>query len=370
VPARTAPVDRRAVPNNAAALACRRNGDRIAELRSYRCFSLRVPQGVPRRQFRLEHVLARFRSRRGLYLLGAGASAGDVPLDPLKQIVLQYLREAGGFPIQPTKHAPLDLLAIAAGWDLTDADVYPDRPLRPGTPHTDFKWRLRRVPGLFIRRATMAAFAEASWRRRRTHSYTVFRAFHPSLILCYNHDGLAIELCGPQHRVRDLHHSVHPAYGSPDAKQALPRLVDHHVPADPDGIPLLEPETTEHERAMAALLEAERYPADFIAIVGYSFWRKGDKQLDGPSLDWLTPRLRNFCGPVYVIDPYPDHVCGLVENASRSVRAIGVPAYWNVLAHAMVRMMRWQNADRSLDYVSQRLIDRFGGPVSFPIDEG
>jgi hypothetical protein len=115
------------------------------------------------------------------------------------------------------------------------------------------------------------------------------------------------------------------------------------------------------------LLEAERYPADFIAIVGYSFWRKGDKQLDRPSLDWLTLRLRDFRGPVYVIDPLPDHVCGLVENASRSVRAIGVPSYWNVLAHAMVRMMRGQNAYRSLNYISQHLLDRIGRSVSFPL---
>jgi hypothetical protein len=322
---------------------------------------------VPGPPFNLELLLAHFRSRRGLYLLGAGASAGDVPLDPLKQVVLQYLREAGGFPIQPPERTPLDVLAMEAGWTLTDADIYPDRPLRPGTAPTDFRWKLRRAPGLFIRRATMAAIAEANWHRRRTHSYTVFRAFHPSLILCYNHDGLAVEFCGRQHRVLDLHDSVHAAYGSPAAKQALSWLVDLQQPADPDAIPLLEPETTDHKRAITALLDAECYPADFIAIVGYSFWRKSDKQLDGLSLDWLTLRLKDFRGPVFVIEPYPDQVCGLVENASRSVKAIGVTAYWNVLAHAMVQMMCRENADRSLNYVNQHLLDSFGEPVSFPV---
>jgi hypothetical protein len=296
----------------------------------------------------LELLLLRFQSQRGLYLLGAGASAGDVPLAPLNQVVLQYLREARGFPVQPLKHAPLDLMAIEAGWDLTDTDVHPDWTPRPGTPSTDFRWQLQRLPGLFARRATMAAISEANWRGRQTHSYRVFRAFHPSLILSYNHDGLAVRLCGPQHRVLDLHGSVHPAYGSPSAKQALSWLVDSHQPTDPDNIPLLEPETTEHTRVYSALLEASLYPADFIAIVGYSFWRKGDKQLDRLSLDWLTLRLKTFHGPVYVIEPHPDHVCGLVEDASRSVKAIAVPVYWNVLAHNRwsARFARWMVVSR------------------------
>lgn len=311
-------------------------------------------------------MIGDFLSASGNYLLGAGASAGDVPVDPMKPLVLRYLREAGSFPILPTKHTFLDLLAIEFGRNVSNEDVWPDRPLRPGTLAEDYGWRLQRIPSLFVRRATMAALAEAGWRRRRTHSYTVFRAFYPSLIFSYNHDGLAVALCGRRHRVYDLHHTVPSAYGSPMATRILTSLADVHLPTEPDGIPLFEPEAWHHRRIVDAFSDAERHRAEFIAIIGYSFWRRGDGHLDQLSLNWLQTRLRTFRGSVYVIDPHSDYVCGLVENASRGARVIYVPAYWNVLAHAIVQRVR-NEGSKPARSIYEDLLDQFGGPISFPI---
>ena len=106
----------------------------------------------------------------------------------------------------------------------------------------------------------------------------------------------------------------------------------------------------------------------FIALIGYSFYRKGDSQLDSVSLEWLVFRLRNFRGAVYVVDPWPDHVCGLVENVARHVRAVGVPVYWNVLAHAIMLKQHGQDGGRSLNYLCQQLLDRCGHLVAFPLE--
>jgi hypothetical protein len=43
---------------------------------------------------------------------------------------------------------------------------------------------------------------------RATDSYQVFREFHPSIILNYNHDGFASAQCGDQHWVIDAHGSI------------------------------------------------------------------------------------------------------------------------------------------------------------------
>ena len=51
-----------------------------------------------------------------------------------------------------------------------------------------------------------------------------FRAFHPSIILNYNHDGFAAAQCSDKHWAIDIHGSIDPWYGSPDVKELIARV--------------------------------------------------------------------------------------------------------------------------------------------------
>jgi hypothetical protein len=63
----------------------------------------------------------------------------------------------------------------------------------------------------------------------------------------------------------------------------------------------------------------------FIAVIGYSFAKVGDAYDDGVSLDWFKRRFRNFGGPIYVINPWPDELqteMAPPDSPSRRFRAI------------------------------------------------
>jgi hypothetical protein len=170
----------------------------------------------------LEAILRHFQARPGLYIVGAGASAGSAPLGNAfwRTAALDYLRNVGSFPAEIPTQAELTARIIGKASNLTMEDIWPGHEIRPGTGiglYSEILWRL---PGLFVRFHLRHVLAEARYLASQnadslSHSYGAFQNFHPSLIANYNHDGLAEHFCSNRHIVVDMHGTIEPGYGAP-----------------------------------------------------------------------------------------------------------------------------------------------------------
>src|SRR5712671_2624195 len=154
--------------------------------------------------------LRRLCTRRGLYLLGAGASTGEAPFGAkfMRAPLIDFLRHAGSFSVNKPEHPPLSRLLLDAGADLTGYDIH-GRTLRPGTEDLTQEL-LQLAPPNFLRSELMHMLAVPRYRGRASHNYLPFRFAPPSLFMNYNHDGLADDLIGHMHPVIAVHGSVDP----------------------------------------------------------------------------------------------------------------------------------------------------------------
>jgi hypothetical protein len=318
-----------------------------------------------------ETILRHFRTCRGLYILGAGASAGLVPFGPefLRGPGIDYVR-GGGFPADLPQQSELTRRSVAAftGMDVDDrrALFFPGRDIRPGTtdfPVTEF---LLRQPDFFTRQRLKHALAESRFRHRQSDSYLVFRLFHPSVILNYNLDGLASDLCGQCHRVIAAHHTVERRYGSPEMAQFLASVREFDLPVPSDDILLCAPESYTDFQLLRRLSEAMRSPPHFVALIGYSFGRNGSGYDDRVSWDFFCRAFDRFAGNIYVVEPKPDDLQGRIAQATKSKNVFGVRAYWNILAHAFIEASGDRPSRKSLNYACEQILDTSGDRVIFP----
>jgi hypothetical protein len=105
--------------------------------------------------------LRRLCTGRGLYFLGAGASAGEAPFGAsfLRDPLIDFLCHAGSFSIDRPEHPPLSSLLLDAGARLTAFDI-DGRTLRPGTED--------RTPPNFARSYLMHRLAVPRYHRRES----------------------------------------------------------------------------------------------------------------------------------------------------------------------------------------------------------
>lgn len=105
----------------------------------------------------------------------------------------------------------------------------------------------------------------------------------------------------------------------------------------------------------------------FIAIVGYTFGRSGSGHDDCVSLDVFLEAFRGYAGNVYVLEPRPEQLGEMLADCIESNNVFGVPAYWNILAHAFVRATLGRDCGRSLNYICEEILDRHGNRAVFPL---
>jgi hypothetical protein len=318
-----------------------------------------------------ETVLRHFRTSRGLYILGAGASAGLVPfgLDVLRGPAIDYL-QGGGFPVDIPQQSELLTQRIVA--DLMGMDVderrsltFPGRVRRPGT--TDFPWEMsRRQPDFYTRLALKHSLAKSRFCHWRSDSYRAFQLFHPSVILNYNLDGLASDLCHRCHRVIAAHHTVPRRYGSPQMAKILASVRGSNLPVPSDDILVCVPESYTDVQLQRRLSEAMGSSPHFVALIGYSFSRNGNAYDDRVSWDFFCREFNKFTGNIYVIEPRPYELQSRIADSIRSKNVFGVRAYWNVLAHAFMEMSGECPSRKSLNYACEQILDTFGDRVIFP----
>lgn len=147
-----------------------------------------------------EYLLSHFQTCRGLYILGAGTSAGVAPFGDtfMAGPAHGYALNSPSFPVVIPNRAPLTVRIIETASN------------RIIGPETDFLWseKVQRLPDYYARLFMKHELAKPRFRRRPIDNYRVFRFFYPSLILNYNHDGLAGDMCSGIHGVVDAHGTI------------------------------------------------------------------------------------------------------------------------------------------------------------------
>ncbi len=261
------------------------------------------------------------------------------------------------------------MLEYRSDWGLQR--VFPDIELRPGSSSDFPMWELlERMPNYYARTHLKSRLARAVYDNRRCDNYQVFRYFSSSILANYNHDGLAERFCGPQHRVLDMHGTVHPGYGSPEMMDFIEGVAsEHHLADAPDDILMGEPEVWNSPTLGRKLDIVVQSVPTFIAVIGYTFARnlKASVFEDWVSLLRLSERFRGFQGNVYVIAPDPYEIQAMLSDTWQTRTVFGVRARWNLLAHAFMRALANRQERHSLSQIHEQLLDAFGSGAVFPL---
>lgn len=307
----------------------------------------------PRRLPDLETMFAEFRARRGLYILGAGASAGEVPLtgDLMRDPAIQFIG-GGCFSADIPTHGTLGARLVAAGCELTGDVLYPDRELRPGTPDFPIREFAIRMPDSFGEYWLRHQLAAARHAGRISANYAALRRFKPGTIANYNHDGLATDICGDVHRVIEMHGSVRAAYGTKEFGAWVYEARHYSLPVIPEDLLTCVPERFCHPALQMRLLRTVQTLPEFLAVIGFSFGED-----DAVSLDFYARALCNFQGAVYVIDPKPEPVAELLAERLKSTRVYPMQTYWNVLTRVFLAPV---TRERSIQHQHETILVRFG----------
>jgi hypothetical protein len=309
-------------------------------------------------------ILRQFRSGRVLYILGAGASSGHVPLSVglLQAPALDYAL-GDSFPALVSEQSGLTRKSVATvtGSNLHTALslIFPDRVVRPGTVVFPLEEMAQRQPDGFTLLHMMHGLAKPRFWKQQSDNYLAFRFLRPSVILNYNLDGLASDLCS-SHKVITPHGTVDPGYGSPRIADLLTKLREFNIPVSPDNVTLCVPESDTDACLKSLLRDAYRQTPDFVAVIGYSFGRNGDAFDDHVSWEFFRKAFPDFSGDIYVIDPEPADLSSRISDARKSKNVFGVRAYWNVLAHAFVEVLSDKPCRRSLNYLYNHFLDTSG----------
>jgi hypothetical protein len=257
---------------------------------------------------------------------------------------------------------------IRAAGTMPLSQVFPDRILRPGSESFPFAELLSRMPDGFARLHLKHELARARYEGRRYDAYHVFRHFHPSVILNYNLDGLMTEHCGDIHEVFDPHGSIEPVYGSASGAALVAGAREYDIALTPDSFVLSVPESPTDFRLFRQLTLATIAEPDFIAIIGYSFAGTEPVYDDLVSLEFFKSRFHRFSGNVYVISPAPAELGDVIAQGIDSHKVYPVPARWNILAHAMVKLLTAAHVNRSLEYFCEQLLDKHGDKIGFQVE--
>ena len=223
----------------------------------------------------LEDLLRLFRARRGLFILGAGTSAGAddsagevrFGLEFLIGPALDYVR-GGSFPVSIPVSSQLSRKIINVARDIPISRVFPNRIIQPGTDEFPYQELVQRMPDAFARLSMKHDLSKVRFSARPRDNYTAFRLFHPAMLMNYNLDGLATEYCGDVHQVVTPHGTIPKGYGAPDVTQLLASARDYDLQLGPDGLVMSVPESCDDVNLWRCLDMMVTCSPQFIAIIG------------------------------------------------------------------------------------------------------
>ncbi|WP_148287956.1 hypothetical protein [Rhodopseudomonas sp. B29] len=318
----------------------------------------------------LERIFCRLRTRMGLFIVGAGASAGSSPLgaDFWRGPPLDYLRNTGSFPAIVTPRNLLTQRLISySGIEIEE--IFPGRIIHPGTDQYPFRELVERLPDAFAREYLKYSLAQAKYFARRDRfipdSYLVFRMFYSSVIADYNHDGLAREFCGKAHEIVEMHGKVHANYGLPESGALISSLREFDIPLPPDDLIMGVPESWFDKQLRQKLSWVMGKAPQHVVIIGYSFAQMGSGYDDEVTREFFIQKFRHYPGAILVINPDPTQLCEMLSDELKINTVYPIKQYWNVLAHAYLETLRCKDKFRSLEHAYGFLYDRHGSDQAF-----
>lgn len=307
-----------------------------------------------------ESILSDFKKLSGLYILGAGVSAGAVPLgnEFWTNALMDYLANSGSYPVEIPNHSEL-----IQGMIKNYFRIYP-------APSDYLKPELvLRMPDHFARLYLKHYLSKFCFSRQQIDSYCIFQFFYPSLICNYNHDGLIHSFANRFHRILDMHGVIPNEYGAPHFCNLLDisRELDIVLPNLSDGLLMGVRESFLDSKLVYKLMDVARFSPNFIAIIGYSFAQNGVLYDDSISLKYFLNSRHGYQGNIYVIDPNPDNLRDLIADSIKSNKVFSIPVYWNLLAHVFRNAVKYQGDKKSMSYRYNKILDSYGSNQIFPL---
>lgn len=283
---------------------------------------------IDRRQKGLSLLLDAFGCSYSFYVLGAGASAGIVPMTAqLKKNIVDRFISFGSFPAETFEHDEIFLRVIGDSDNfenfLTSAKL---KHLYPSAVHA-----------MVIRELTRPKYI------KEAHAYEIFLLIKkPSTIFNLNVDGLAEIYC-LGHYLLEPHGRVPiDLVQSPFWEEYIDALLDFGF--DIFEIPsLILPRPEPHHvtsqpvySKATSLIKSAR----FVVFIGYSFgyFNKSNSFDDSETFEFFRDILRyykNHRKDILIISPSPEITGSAIEEAVRSLNVCTIPVYWNHLCQAI-----------------------------------
>jgi len=188
------------------------------------------------------------------------------------------------------------------------------------------------------------------------------------VMLNFNLDGLASDICGSRHWIEDMHGSVHAAYGGPAGADLMKVALEYGIDVTDDELWPCGPETLT-DRLYRKLRAITLSNPAFVMIVGYSFGKTEGGYDDALSLQAFVRRFRHRPLDVYVLDPRPHELAGILGEQLQSNRVHPFPVYWNVLAEAFTRVLSGRLDVARVDYFHDMTLNNHGPGIVFPREE-
>jgi hypothetical protein len=288
-----------------------------------------------KRPEKLSLLFDAFESPYSFYVLGAGASAGIVPMTTeLRRNILKRFFDFGLFRAEI--RVPDDLFHRVIG----DPNDYKDqftsellRYLHPSAVHV-----------MVIKELTPPRII------RNVHAYEIFQFIKkPSTIFSINVDGLSARYCRG-------HYLFEPHGRVPDKLTNSPYWNEYEnyyleFDSEPPKIPGLHlpiPETiniTSKVSYQRARDDHFRYANDII-FIGYSFGLFKESLDDIETFEFFRELLRYYSKRVIVLSPDPEFIGNAIEESAKLSKVNLLKLYWNHLCQAIMEKIYFRKCNQ------------------------
>lgn len=193
------------------------------------------------------------------------------------------------------------------------------------------------------------------------YNYRIFGYVQPpALIFDFNNDALLANYCEPPHIVLNPHGNIdrrlieHPEF------DLFLRAVTEYGLLLPNfsqiWLPRPEPKWITRRQEYDVVRSYLTQRGEFLLLIGYSFGRQPGGSIDDTeSFEFLREVLKRFRRRIVVVDPFPEHVAGLFEDALRH-RIYACKLCWNHLAKAACLAMKETPSAPNLLAIQSRIV--------------
>jgi len=288
------------------------------------------------RKINLPILFHAFEKPYSFYVLGAGASAGIIPMtSELKSNSIDRFFQHGSFPVDP---CPIDEIFQRVIGDPNEfADSYTAA-------------RLMR----FYPSAVHAIIAKELASPVDTANFDAYKIFllikRPSTIFSMNVDGIASRYC--------IGHYLLEPHGRIPAKLVLAPWWDELIDAllefgfkapQIPGLLLPQPEPVYITSNLAYDKAIQLFQAaEFIVFIGYSFGFFREFFDDLETFEFFRDLLRHNPKKVIFLSPNPEFIANAIEEATK-IKANLLPLYWNHLCKAIKEVVAQYRCNSLID---------------------